>query len=98
LAVAVLLFGYSVYSRRQHAAREAALARAIQVQESQVGPAQPGVNTNFPTQEAKDQVALKTFSDLASQYPGSDEGLIAQYYLGAIKADQGKLAEAERNR
>jgi len=96
-AVIVLIFGYSVYSGRQHAAREAALARAIQVQEAQVGPPQPGVNTNFPTQEAKDQVALKTFSDLAAQYPGSDEGLIAEYYLGAIKADQGKLAEAERN-
>jgi predicted negative regulator of RcsB-dependent stress response len=97
LAVIVLIFGYSVYSRRQHGTREAALARAIQVQEAQVGPPQPGENKNFPTQEAKDQVALKTFSDLAGQYPGSDEGLIAEYYLGAIKADQGKLAEAEKN-
>src|SRR5262249_12231083 len=75
------------------------LARAIQIQESPVGPPQPGQTTSqsFPTQEAKDEVAVKAFTDLQAQYPSSDEGTIAQSYLGAIKADQGKLAEAEKN-
>jgi hypothetical protein len=61
-----------------------------------VGP-NPGQGQSFPTQEAKDEVALKAFGDLASKYSGSEEGEIAQYYLGAIKADQGKLAEAEKS-
>jgi lipopolysaccharide biosynthesis regulator YciM len=50
----------------------------------------------FPTQEAKDQVAVKEFADVASAYSGSSEGEIAQYYLGTIYADQGKLAAAEK--
>ena len=63
-----------------------------------MGRSRPGqTQATFPTQEAKDEVALKTFGDLQSKYPGSDEGEIAGYYLGAIKADQGKLAEAEKN-
>lgn len=96
IVVILLIIGYSMYSRHQHALREDVLARAIQVQESPVGP-NPGQGQSFPTQEAKDEVALKAFGDLASKYPGSEEGEIAEYYLGAIKADQGKLAEAEKN-
>src|SRR4029077_404321 len=80
-----------------HAARQDALARAISVQEAPVGPTTPGQNQNFPTQEVKDDVALKAFNDLQSKYSGSDEGAIAEYYVGAIKADQGKLAEAEKS-
>ena len=34
---------------------------------------------------------------MQAHYPGTTEGEIATYYLGAIKADQGKLAEAEKN-
>jgi len=99
LAVAVLIVGYVFYSRHQHGKRETALYHAIQVEESPVGPPQPGQSTtmNFPTQEAKDQVALKEFADVASAYSGSAEGEISQYYLGTIYADQGKLAEAEKS-
>ena len=97
VVVILLIIGGVWYSRHQHAVREEALAKAIQVQESPVGQPTPGQNQNFPTQEAKDEVALKAFGDLESKYSGSEEGEIAQYYLGAIKADQGKLAEAEKN-
>ena len=37
------------------------------------------------------------FTDLRNKYSRSEEGEIAEYYLGAIKADQGKLAEAEKS-
>jgi lipopolysaccharide biosynthesis regulator YciM len=50
---------------------------------------------SFPSQEAKDSAALKAFGDLAAASPGTPEGQIAEYYLGSIAADQGKLAEAE---
>jgi predicted negative regulator of RcsB-dependent stress response len=95
LAVVLLIVGYTFYSRHQHTLREDALARAMQVQEAPVGPPTPGVNYSFPTQDAKDQVAIKQFSDLQARFSGSEEAYIAEYYLGAIKADQGKLAEAE---
>jgi TolA-binding protein len=96
LAAAVLIVGYTLYARHQAANRQEALYRAIQVQESPVGPPDPGVNRSFPTQDAKDQVAVKAFGDVQSKYPGSTEGEIAQYYLGSILADQGKMAEAEK--
>ncbi|MBZ5620819.1 MAG: tetratricopeptide repeat protein [Acidobacteriia bacterium] len=97
IVVVLLIIGYSMYSGRQHAARQEVLARAIAVQESPVGPPTPGQNQNFPTQESKDEVALKAFTDIQSQYRGSEEAAIAEYYVGAIKADQGKLAEAEKS-
>jgi len=97
VAVVLLIVGYVWYSRHAHGQREEALARAIQVQEAPVGQPTPGQNLNFPTQDAKDQVSIKTFEELKAKYPGSDEGEIAEYYLGCIKADQGKLAEAEKS-
>ena len=93
--LAVLIFGYTIYSRNEHTKREQALAAAIRVQEAGVGASGNG-GLAFPTQEAKDTEAIKVFSDLYSKYPGTAEGEIAQYYLGSIKADQGKLAEAEK--
>ena len=96
LAVAVLAVGYSFYSRHQHALRESALYTAIQAQEAPVG-GSPGGGLSFPTQEAKDQQTTKLFTDVKTKYSGSDEADIAEYYLGSIRADQGKLAEAEKN-
>ena len=95
VAVVVLILGYTIYQRRQHDAREQDLAAAIRVQEAPVGISGNG-GIAFPTQEAKDQESVRVFSGLQSKYPGSAEGEIAQYYLGSIKADQGKLAEAEK--
>jgi predicted negative regulator of RcsB-dependent stress response len=96
LAVIVLIAGYMLYSRRQHSVREQALARAIQIQEAPVGPPSPGLNSSFPTQEAKDEAALKAFAEVAAKYDGKTEGYIAQYYVASIQGDQGKLAEAEK--
>jgi len=96
LGVVALVIGYMWYAGHQSTVREEALARAISVQEAPVGPPTPGVNMNFPTQEAKAQAASKAFSDVQSQYPSKMEGLIAAYYLASINADQGKLAEAEK--
>jgi len=93
--VAVLIFGYSIYSRNEAGKREAALAAAIRVQEAGVGVSGNG-GLAFPTQEAKDTEALRVFTDVRNKYAGSAEAEIAQYYLGSIKADQGKLAEAEK--
>ena len=50
----------------------------------------------YPTQEAKDQESVRVFTELQTKHSGSAEAEIGQYYLGSIKADQGKLAEAEK--
>lgn len=97
VALVLILIGVAVYYYRsqQHDARQAALAKAILVQEATVGQAPPG-NLSFPTQQAKDEAAVKAFTEVASKYPGSDEGMIAKYYLGCIAADQGKLSDAAK--
>jgi predicted negative regulator of RcsB-dependent stress response len=97
LGLLVVILGYFWYSGRQHSKRQEALYRAIQIQEMPVGPIQPGsVQRSFPTQDVKDETALKAFTEVQTAHSGSDEGEIAAYYIGAIRADQGKLAEAEK--
>ena len=92
----VLIFGYLYYYLPvQRRARQASLTAAIRVQEAGVGQSGNG-GLVFPTQEAKDQETLRVFGEVQAKYSGSAEGEIAQYYLGAIKADQGKLADAEK--
>ena len=92
-----LIIGFVYYQRKQHSEREQALAAAIRIQEAPVSVApNPNGGPSFPTEEAKNQAAIKAFGDLSTKYSGSAEGEIAQYYLGSIKADQGKLAEAEK--
>lgn len=96
IAVVVVIIGVVVYQRHQHTAREQALAAAIQVQEAPIGGISASGGLSFPTAEAKDQQTMKVFGELVGKYPGSAEGEVATYYMGAILADQGKLAEAEK--
>jgi hypothetical protein len=97
VGVAVLIAAYMAYSRHEQSAREEILAKAIAVQQAPVGGASPAGGLTFPTQEAKDQAATQTFSTLATEHSGTPEGEIAQYYLGCIQADQGKMATAEKS-
>jgi predicted negative regulator of RcsB-dependent stress response len=97
VAVILLIGGFMVYQRHEHSARQEELGKAIRIQETPVATVAAGGQQTFPTQDAKDQAAIKAFSDLASKYSGSDEGAIAGYYLGAIHSDQGKLGDAEKN-
>jgi predicted negative regulator of RcsB-dependent stress response len=97
LVALLLFFGYLWYSRRQQGVREQELSKAIQVQEAPVGGISGNGGLTFPTQEAKDQSALKAFAELQSKYPGSTEGVVAEYYLASVQSDQGKLAEAEKS-
>lgn len=95
-AVAVISAGVYFYMRHEHAAREQALADAIQIQEAPVGPGNPNAPVSFPTEDAKRVAATKAFSDLAARYSGSNEAAVAQYYLGSIAAEQGKMADAQK--
>jgi predicted negative regulator of RcsB-dependent stress response len=96
LAVVAIVVAVLFYTRHQRGVRQEALAHALDVQQAPIGQPPPGGTLSFPTQEAKDKEVLKVFSDLASRYSGTDEGYIAEYYLGSIAADQGKLGEAEK--
>jgi predicted negative regulator of RcsB-dependent stress response len=96
IAIVAIVLAIGIYRRHQLALREQALARAIQIQETAVGPAAPGAATTFPTQQVKDDLALKAFEEVKNKYSGSDEAEISEYYRASIHADEGNLAEAEK--
>jgi predicted negative regulator of RcsB-dependent stress response len=97
VAVVLLIGGFFVYQRHERAARQEELAQAIRIQETPVATVATNGQQTFPTQDAKDQAAIKAFADIASKHGGSDEAQIAEYYLGCIHSDEGKMADAEKN-
>ncbi len=98
VALVVILLGAGIYFYRnsQQSIREEKLADAIQIQETNVTPGAVPGPLSFPTDEAKRDAATKAFSEVASQYNGTREGWIAEYYLGCIATDAGKLDEARK--
>jgi hypothetical protein len=100
LAVAAIVVLIFVYRNHQHTARQEALSKAIAIQEAPLGAPSPATPLTFPSQDAKDKAAIKAFSELAAKYSGTDEGYIAEYYLGCIALDEAtdpaKLTEADK--
>jgi hypothetical protein len=95
-AVLVLLVGGGIwwYLASQKAQRQQELSAAMGIQEAQVGPPNDFAKT-YPTEDAKKSAWLTAISDVASKYPGTAEGLIAQYYRGAARAEKDNVAGAE---
>lgn len=97
LAVVVIAAGIYFYRKHQSSVREAELAAAVRIQETLIGQTGVAGVATYPTQAEKDKHAIKAFTDLEQRYPGTEEALVARYYLGAIAADRGNLAEAEKS-
>ena len=96
LAVILALAGGALwYSSYRNSVRQQDLAAAFTVLETPVGPANPSGSKTFPTQEAKTQASLKALQDVVSKDKGTRQGLIAQYYLGTLKAQNNDPKGAE---
>jgi TolA-binding protein len=98
IAAAVLIVGFGIYFYASHEAtvRGEALHQALLINNAPVGAPPNEYQIGFPTQAEHDKAAEKAFKDLAAKYPGTQEGLIAEYYLGISGADQGNSADAEK--
>lgn len=98
IAAAVLLVAVAVYLYRQHqhTLRQELLAKAFRIQNANVG--QPGNEfiQSYPTNAEKVQAANKAFTEVVTRYPGSDEAVVAEYFLATAAADKGDVQEAER--
>ena len=95
LAVVLLLLGAGYwYFSHQRSLRQHDLGAALTVVDTPVGPANDYGKT-FPTEEAKQAAARQALSGVVTKYPGSREGLIAQYYLGTLKAQANDTKGAE---
>jgi predicted negative regulator of RcsB-dependent stress response len=95
LVVIVLVAAVFYFRSSRASVREQTLGEAIALDSVPVGQAQPGAQS-FPTQAAKNDAVTKAFTKLASDYSGSEEAYIAEYYLGAKALDAGNVDEARR--
>jgi predicted negative regulator of RcsB-dependent stress response len=98
IAVAVLAAagGWWWWSEKQAAERQVALQGALMDQQAAVGKGTTQFLHHYDTQELKDAAIVKSFTDLINKYPSSDEASMGHYYIAITYADQGKLAEAEK--
>lgn len=96
LGVLALVLGIYGYTRYQSGQRQQALRAATMIQDAAVGENPSGIGPSFKTQAEKEAAALKAFGEVYAKYSGSEEGQIARHYMGAILADQGKIADAEK--
>lgn len=97
LVVVLLAVGFYFYRQRQYAARERVLSQALQVLEAPVGaPAESVAGLSFATPEARDAEAAKRFGDIANNYSGTRQGVVAEYTLAAMAAEQDRVLEAEK--
>ncbi len=98
IAVAVVLVVLAVYfyMRHQGNVRDRALADALAVLDVPLSPQTNSAGRSFPNADAREQEASRAFADVAAKYSGSDQGMVAEYTLASLAADQGRLAEAEK--
>jgi predicted negative regulator of RcsB-dependent stress response len=98
LAVVILAVAFFVYRNHERVVRQEALHQAMQIQNATVGQ-QTGNQylITFPTEDARVQAAVKAFTEVAAKYPGTQEGSLAEYFLGTNAADAGNYAEAGRH-
>ncbi len=96
VALAVIIGGVVFYRSQQHGVRDARLAEAVRVAQAPVGAAGTPDALAFPTNDAKAAEEIKVFSKLQADYPGTDQGYIAEYYLGGVAVSQAKMEEARK--
>lgn len=96
VAAVVIIGGIFWYRSQQHSVREERLAEAMRVAQAPVGPAAAPDVLSFPNNDAKAAEENKVFSKLLSDYPGTEEGYISEYYLGGVAVSQAKLEDARK--
>lgn len=96
-AAVLIIIGIVWYRSHEHDVRQEALHAAMQIQNSNVGPSQSQYIVSFPTAEARRTAVLKAWGDLAAKYPGTQEGDIAEFFLGTNAADDGNLNDAAKH-
>jgi hypothetical protein len=94
IAILVIAGGAFWYAKYRESVRQQDLNQALATADRPVGPATPGVST-FPNEDAKSKAVMKAFADVVAKDGGSSEGLVAQYYLGTLKAKKGDVKGAE---
>jgi predicted negative regulator of RcsB-dependent stress response len=96
LAVIVIVAAVFYYRSSQQSVREQILGEAIGLSTAPVGQPAQGGGPTFPTQTAKEDAVTKAFTKLTSDYAGTEEAFVAEYYLAAKALDAGKVDDARK--
>jgi predicted Zn-dependent protease len=96
LVLGLIVAGIWYYRDRQHTARQEELAAAMDIMQAPVAPNGPPGQLFYTTDALKNAAAVKAFKPIYDKHPGTDEGIVAASYLGAISMDEGKRADAEK--
>ena len=96
VAVAVIAGGIVFYRNQQHATREASLAEALRIANAPIGAVGTPDAPAFPSVDAKLAEENKVLSKLISDYSGSQEAYIAEFYLASSLVTDNKLDEARK--
>ena len=96
-AVVCLIVAGFVYRNYQRTVRQEKLSDAMLIINATIGPSPNQNALSFPTTADKDKAFNKAFTELAAKYPGTDEGLLAEFYLGTHAADAGNIDEAAKH-
>ena len=97
VVVVLLVAGGFVYRNYQRTVRQEKLATAMQIMNANTGQNPADNSLSFPTTGDRDKAFDKAFTELATKYPGTDEGLLAEFYLGTHAADAGNIDEAAKH-
>jgi len=69
---------------------------ASEIAQAPIGPPTGEALQSFPTEAARDIGGTKALTEVVTKYQGSEEAVIAEFYLGTQAAGEGKTPEAEK--
>ena len=96
LAIVVGSIGTYFYLQGQHSKRQIELRQALRTYDAQVSNDTNPFIITFKTIEEKNDATRTSFGKLVTEYPNSDEAMVARMYLSLIANETGNSEEAEK--
>jgi predicted negative regulator of RcsB-dependent stress response len=96
-AVVLLVVVFFFYSRHQAGIRQQAIEGAMRIENATIGAPQTEYVIAYPTDGERNKAAVKTWSEIASKYSGTNEGIVAEYFLGSHAAEDGNIQAAQKH-
>lgn len=97
LVVIVMVAAVYYYRTSQQTVRQQMLGEAISLVSAPIAQtAPPGGGPTFPNDKAKDDAVTKAFTKITTDYNGSEEGYVAEYFMAGRSVAAGKPDDARK--